>query len=83
MPIPGNGLSSDFIIMASKIAYNIRLVSRLSGAFLTLISDPVDGEALWWIEVSKNWVIIGSGNGLVPNGHQAITQTNGDLIELE
>ena len=29
-----------------------------------------------------NWVSIGSGNGLAPNRHQAITRTNADLLSI-
>ena len=45
---------------------------------------------LWWqppaisihIYASAIWVIIGSGNGLVPDRHQAITWTNADLLSI-
>ena len=32
--------------------------------------------------VSLNWVIIGSGNGLLPIRHQAITYTNAALLSI-
>ena len=33
--------------------------------------------------VSRNWVIIGSGNGLSPDRRQAITWINTDLLSIE
>ena len=45
------------------------------------------GGGLWLRDggtyAAVNWVIIGSGNGLVPNRHQAIIWTNADLTPLE
>ena len=32
--------------------------------------------------VSMNWVIIGSGNGLLPNQHQANTWFNAELLSI-
>ena len=34
----------------------------------------------WMMCQSMNWVSIGSGNGLLPSWHQAITLTNADLL---
>ena len=36
----------------------------------------------WLNSSSVNWVIIGSGNGLSPVRHQAITRTNADLLSV-
>ena len=33
--------------------------------------------------INLDWVIIGSGNGLLPIWHQAITWTNDDLLDLD
>ena len=43
-----------------------------------LVLDPVELEEVSVIDVICNTVIIGSGNGLVPDRHQAITWTNVD-----
>ena len=34
------------------------------------------------LDASVNYVVIGSGNGLVPFRHQAITWTNADLLSV-
>ena len=39
-------------------------------------------EAWGRLDVSVNWVIIGSGNGLVPGKHQVTTWTNGDFSSI-
>ena len=43
-------------------------------------TPPTPPTPQWSIYGSVNWVSIGSGNGWVPVQHQAITQTNTDLL---
>ena len=45
-------------------------------------SELMEAEAWWHTTASVNWVIIGSGNGLLPYRHQAITWTNTDLLSI-
>ena len=44
------------------------------------MAEPI--ETLWCVYVAVNKVIIGSGNGLVPVHHQAITWTSDDLLSI-
>ena len=48
------------------------LVFQIISYLITLMPDLCSWQSHWWS------VIIGSGNGLVPNWHQAITWTNDD-----
>ena len=41
-----------------------------------------DLKLFWAVYASANWVNIGSGNGLSPDRHQAITWTNADLLSI-
>ena len=37
---------------------------------------------MYLLQASLNWVIIGPGNGFVPNRHKAITWTNDDFLSI-
>ena len=50
---------------------------------ISIISNCIKFIACWCIHVSVNCVIIASGNGFSPAGHQAITWTNYDCSSIE